>query len=211
MEQFKLLRYTGIVGSLAGLFLILFGGIKTTANFRIVSDLLQNIFLLNFVMLLFLPSEKTMKISLMMGIFNMVVDFFLETVAVLLDWWYPLGGTQFPPVIIVPLEMVVSFLIIGTSTGILLTFPEKFRATNNKLIGWTKPLFKNERYDVVWRVLYLFLISLVGTNGDYSAGEEIWMPGVNWLPIYTFFVWFLGGLLMLLFYTLLEKRIKREE
>jgi hypothetical protein len=40
---------------------------------------------------------------------------------------------------------------------------------------------------------------------DYSASPEIWVPGPNWYPIYTFFVWLLGGLLILAVFKLLEK------
>ena len=141
----------------------------------------------------------------------MIVDFFLETVAVLLDWWYPLGGTQYPPLIIVPLEMVLSFFLIGTSTGVIFTFPEVIRNSDNKTLSFISPLFKRERFDIIWRILYSFCISLIGTNGDYSAGPEIWQPGIYWQPFYTFLVWFLGGLLILLFYSLLERKMKIKE
>ena len=212
MEQFKLLRIVGIISSLVGVLLILFGNIKTADNFRIVGDFLQNILLLNLVLLLFLPSENTMKISILTGVFMMVLDFVLETVAFYLDWWYPLGGTQFPPLIVVPLEMVTSFFIIGTAMGITITFPKKIRELDFKLLNWVKPLFKNEKFDTLWRILYIFLIAIIGTNGDYTAGPEIWAPGPYWLPLFTFFVWFFGGLTVLLFYSFLERKIgkKRE-
>ncbi len=210
MGQFKLLRIVGIISSLVGIVLILFGNIKTVENFRIVGDFLQNILLLNLVLLLFLPSENTMKISILTGVFNMILDFILETVAVYLDWWYPLGGTQIPPIIVVPLEMVMSFFLIGTATGITITFPQKIRELDFKLLNWVKPLFKNEKFDMSWRILYLFLIAIIGTNGDYTAGSEIWAPGPYWLPLYTFFIWFFGGLMVLLFYSFLEQKIGKK-
>ena len=210
MEQFKILRIVGIISSLVGIVLILFGDIKTVDNFRIVSDFLQNILLLNLVLLLFLPSENTMKISILTGFFNMIFDFVLETVAVYLDWWYPLGGTTLPPIIVVPLEMVLSFFLIGTATGIIITFPQKIREMDFKLLDWIKPLFKNERYDTLWRIFYIFLIAIIGTYGDYSAGPEIWAHGPYWLLLYTFFVWFLGGLTVLLFYSFLERKMCKE-
>jgi hypothetical protein len=210
MEQFKLLRIVGIISSFVGIVLILFGNIKTVDNFRIVSDFLQNILLLNLVLLLFLPSENTMKISILTGVFNMTVDFILETVAVYLDWWYPLGGTQFPPLIVVPLEMVSSFFLIGTAMGIMITFPQKIIVLDFKLLNWVKTLFKNEKFDTIWRILFMLLIAIIGTNGDYTAGPEIWAPGPYWLPLYTFFVWFFGGLTVLLFYSFLERKIGKK-
>ena len=62
----------------------------------------------------------------------------VETVGVSLKLWYPLGGTQFPPLIIVPLEMVLSFFLIGTSMGIVMSFPERIRESELKLFKWVK-------------------------------------------------------------------------
>lgn len=72
-----------------------------------------------------------------------------------------------------------------------------------------KPLFKNPRHDKPWLVLLLFVNAIVGTNGDYSAGPSIWVPGAAWHPLYTFVVWFGGGLLVLLVFTWLDKRVAR--
>jgi len=208
MKDFKLLRATGIIICLVGVFLILFGGIKTPENFRILSDFIQNILILNIILLIFLPNNRTLKIALIIGIFTMVIDFILETIAVYLNWWYPLGGTQFPPIIVVPLEMVISFLIIGTAIGIILTFPEKIREMDFKPLNWIKPLFENQKFDWLWRFLLILVNAIIGTHGDYSAGPEIWVPGTYWHPIYTFFIWFGGGTIILLLYYFLEKKIK---
>ncbi|TFF86315.1 MAG: hypothetical protein EU551_01835 [Promethearchaeota archaeon] len=37
------------------------------------------------------------------------------------------------------------------------------------------------------------------------TGPEIWVPGPNWHPIYTFLVWLLGGLLILVIFKLLDR------
>ena len=163
MDENKLLRATAIVSNLIGLLIILDGNIKNPENvalFRAL-DVLQNIFLLNIVLFLFLPNKQTFKIALIIGIFSMIFDFILETFAVLLDWWYPLGGIQLPPVLIIPLEMVVGFIFLGTCMGIVLTFPDKMREIDFKLLNWLKPLFKEPKYDHIWRVLLIFVNAII--------------------------------------------------
>jgi hypothetical protein len=199
-------RGLGIVSCLLGILLILFGGIKTAENFRIVSDFLQNSLEHNHVLFLFLPDDNKLKIAMIIGLLTMLIDFILETVAVYLDWWYPLGGTQFPPLIVVPLEMVLSFFLIGTTMAIILDFPEKIRTSSFFALKLIKPFFKNNRLDWFWRFLLVLLNAIIGMNGDYSAGPEIWAPGPSWNPIYTFFVWLGGGFVTLLFYYLLNKK-----
>ncbi|MHA1293768.1 MAG: hypothetical protein ACTSQJ_14010 [Promethearchaeota archaeon] len=208
-KNYRILRITGIFVCIIGLILILFFQIKTTENFRILSDFIQNIILFVLVLLIFLPDNKTMKVALIIGVFTMLFDFIIETIAVYLDWWYPLGGTQMPPIIVIPIEMVLSFLIIGTTMAIVFTFPEKIREMDFQPLNWIKPLFENENYDWYWRVLLIFINAIIGTYGDYNAGQEIWIPGPNWHPIYTFFVWFFGGIMMLLMFWFLQKKIKR--
>ncbi|MHA1150600.1 MAG: hypothetical protein ACTSR8_20460 [Promethearchaeota archaeon] len=208
MKEDTLLRVSGILVCIIGIILILVGGIKTPENFRILSDIIQTFFLFMLIILLFLPDNRLMKIAFIIGIFTVITDFLLETIAVYLDWWYPLGGTQFPPVIIVPLEMIFSFLFIGAAMAIMLTFPEKIREMNFPLFNWIKPLFQNEKNDWYWRIFLIFLNALIGTNGDYSAGDTIWAPGPYWQPFYTFLVWLFGGLFTLLQFYLLDKRIK---
>ena len=171
-------------------------------------DLLQNILLLNIVLFIFVPTNSVFKIALIIGIITMIFDYVLETIAVLLSWWFPLGGIQFHPLLIIPLEMVVGFIFLGISIGIILTFPEKIRDMNFKPLNWLKPLFKESKYDYVWRSLLIFLNAIVGTHGDYSAGSTIWVPGPQWQPLYTFFVWFGGGLITLLIFYILRQKIK---
>jgi hypothetical protein len=211
MKRFSLLRVTAIISSIAGAAMILFGGIKTPGNFRILSDFIQNLLLINAVLLLFLPSDREMKVALLIGLFTMGFDFFLEEIAVFLEWWYPLGGTQFPPIIVVPMEMVASFFIIGTSMGVILYFPEKIREINYTRINWLKTLFKSPRYDTFWRVVLLFINAIIGTNGDYTAGPNIWVPGPTWHPLFTFIVWFGGGLFTLIIWNILNEKLKNQE
>lgn len=194
---------------MAGVAFIMFGGIKSPQNFRILSDFMQNLFLISALLLLFLPDDRQMKVALLTGCFTAAYDFTLEEVAVYLGWWFPLGGTQFPPVVVVPLEMVTSFVLIGTSMALLFYLPGRIRTANCKLVKWAKPLFKNPRHDRWWLVLLLAVNAVVGTNGDYSAGSSIWVPGAAWHPAYTFVVWLAGGLLVLLVFTMLDKRIKQ--
>lgn len=204
----RLLRISGFFASVFGLILILIGNIKTPANFRILSDIIQNVLLFNIILLLFLPEQKKLENALILGLFTMIFDFFLETIAVYLNWWYPKGGFQAPPILIVPLEMVISFMLIGTTVGIILGFPEKIRNMEFKPFNWLKFFVNNPRYDLMWRILYIFVNAVVGTNGDYTAGYDIWVPGPYWHWIYTFFVWFGGGLIILLvFYYLERKRV----
>lgn len=205
------LRIIGIITSISGILIILFGGIKTTENFRLLSDFIQNILLLNLIFFIFLPNNVQLKIAVYIGIFIMIFDFLLEEIAVFLDWWYPLSGTQYPPIIVVPLEMVISFFLIGTGMGVILTFPEKIRSFNLGPLNPLKRLFQNSRLDLLWRVLILITNALIGTNGDYTAGSEIWIPGPNWHPIYTFFIWFGGGLITLALYYYLERKINKKE
>ncbi len=199
----------GITASVVGVVFIMFGGIKTPQNFRILSDLIQNLLLLNAIILLFLPSDRQMKVALCTGCFTAAWDFMLEEAAVYLNWWYPRGGTQFPPAVVVPLEMVASFVIIGTSMGLFFYFPRRIRAADCKLVNWAKPLFALSKNDRWWLVLLLVANAVIGTNGDYSAGPSIWGPGAAWHPLYTFIVWFGGGLLVLFVFTWLDKRIIR--
>ena len=206
-----MLRIAGIISSIAGATMILFSGIKTPTNFRILSDFIQNLLLINAVLLLFLPSDREMKVALFIGLFTMGFDFILEEIAVFLDWWYPLGGTQFPPIIVVPMEMVASFFIIGTSMGVILYFPEKIREMNYTHINWLKKLFKSPRHDTFWRVVLLFINAIIGTNGDYTAGPTIWVPGPTWHPLFTFIVWFGGGLFTLIIWNILNEKLKNQE
>ncbi len=208
MSENKLIRICGILASLGGLILIFVGNIKTLANFRILSDIVQNILIFNVILLLFSPEEKKLENALLLGLFTMIFDFVLETIAVIFNWWYPKGGFQAPPLLIIPLEMVISFMIIGTTTGILLNFPEKIRDMDFKPLNWLKFLVRNPNYDLAWRILFIFANAVVGTNGDYSAGWEIWVPGSGWHWIYTFFVWFGGGLIILSVYYFLDKSRK---
>jgi len=205
MTENKLLRATGTVTSLVAIILILYGNVKTPENFRFL-DVVQTCLIFILAMFIFLPDDRLMKIALILGIFTMVIDFILETIAVYLDWWYPLGGTQFPPLIIVPLEMLIGFIFTGAAIGITYTYPEKIREMDFKLLNWLKPLFKNEKVDLIWRILLVLAMAIVGTHGDYTAGPEIWVPGPFWHPIYTFFVWFGGGLILLVIFYYLEKR-----
>lgn len=183
INQINFIRIIIVISSLTGILLILFGNdwfgtIITPDNFRIISDILQNILILQLILALFMPRTKILKISFGIGIFTMIYDFFLETAAVYLDWWYPLGGTQFPPLLVIPLEMILSFFIIGFSFSILLIFPEKIRNSNSRVINWVKPLF-HKKYDLIWRILLVLINAIIGINGDYSAGPEIWIPGPN--------------------------------
>jgi len=209
MHVLKLTRITGIILSTIGVLFILFGGIKTPENFRILSDFIQNFLLIIIVLLLFLPDDRKMKVSFLVGLFSTGFDFILESAAVYSNWWFPLGGTQFPPAIVVPLEMVCSFFIIGTNTSIMFYLPEKIRMMDCKPFDWLKKFVRNKRYDVHWRVVFLFANAVIGMNGDYSSGPAIWMPGASWFPVYTFLVWFLGGLLILAFFTVVDRKLAR--
>ncbi|MBN2152743.1 MAG: hypothetical protein JW839_14925 [Candidatus Lokiarchaeota archaeon] len=209
MKTSRAARVAGIAASAAGVAIILFGGVKTPENFRVISDLLQNLLLLNAVILLFLPDDRQMKVAALTGCFTAAWDLVLEEAAVWLGWWYPLGGTQFPPVVVVPVEMVASFVIIGTSMALVFYAPGRIRAMDCKLLNWVKPMFKNPRHDRLWLVLLLVVNAIVGTNGDYSAGTSIWVPGAAWHPFYTFVVWFAGGLLVLLVFEWLDRRVAR--
>ena len=105
MEENKLLRSIVIISNVIGLLIILYGGIKNPENvplFRAL-DFLQNILVLNIILFIFLPNKSTFKIALILGIFSMIIDYVLETIAVMLNWWYPLGGIQYPPILIIPL------------------------------------------------------------------------------------------------------------
>ena len=206
-QDYLILRITLIISCLAGVLLILFGGIKTAANFRILSDFIQNILIITIVLLVFMPDNRNLKVALFMGIFILILDFVLETLAVYLNWWYPLGGTQFPPLIVVPIEMVISFMLIGTSMGVILTFPEKMRENEIPVLA---KIFENPKYDYVWRILFLFGNAIIGTNGDYIAGPAIWAPGPLWHPIFTFFVWFGGSMAGLLIFYLFRKKYEIE-
>jgi len=207
MKENKLLRATGIITSLVAVILILYGNVKTPENFRFM-DVIQTCLILIIVMFIFLPDDRLMKIALIIGMLTLVIDLILETIAVYLDWWYPLGGTQIPPLIIVPLEMLIGFIFTGAATAITYTHPEKIREMDFKLLNWIKPLFKKEKYDLFWRLLLVLAMAIIGTHGDYSAGPEIWVPGPLWYPIYTFFVWFGGGLIMLYLFYYLDKKLK---
>lgn len=204
------MRILVIISSISGILLILFGGIKTSENFRILSDFIQNILLLNLIFFLFLPNKTEIKIALYIGVFTMIFDFFLEEIAEYLEWWYPLGGTQYPPIIVVPLEMVLSFFLIGTGLGVILTFPEKIKSFEFGPLNPLKRLFQNPRFDIVWRIILLFINALIGTNGDYTAGSQIWVPGPHWNPLYTFFVWFGGGLITLGIYYYLQNHYNKK-
>ena len=209
MKENKLLRATAIVSCLIGLLIILYGGVKNhdeVSQFRAL-DFIQSILIFNFIILVFLPDKKLFNIAFIIGILTVIIDFFLETIAFYLNWWYPLGGIQYPPIIVVPLEMVFGFFFVGASMGIIITFPEKFREIDFKLLNWLKPLFKNEKADWFWRILLILVNAIIGTHGDYSAGPQIWAPGPLWHPIFTFIVWFGGGVVTLYLYYYFDKKL----
>ena len=209
MDRIYLDRLIIFISSILGILLILFGGIKTPENFRIISDLVQNFLLLNIIVIIFMPNKKSIKISIFIGIFVLILDFLIETIAVYLNWWYPLGGIQFPPILVIPLEMVLSFFIIGVSFTILLTYPEKIRKMDFKFLNWIKFLFNNPKLDILWQILLVFINALIGMMGDYSVGSQIWRPGPHWIPFYTFLVWLIGGFITLLLYKFLNSKIKK--
>ncbi|NVM55441.1 MAG: hypothetical protein HWN66_17170 [Candidatus Helarchaeota archaeon] len=213
MKEFNLLRATGIIACIAGILLIIFvDNVKTSENFHIINDFIQNILVLNTVLLIFIPNNRRLKIALIIGVFIMLFDFIFETIAVYAGWWYPLGGIQFPPVLVLPLEMVISFLIIGTSTGLILYLPNKIREMDFKAFNWLKPLVRNPKFDWFWRVLIILVLTVVSTLGDFTAGPEIWVRGPNWHPSFTFILngWFYIGMLALFLLYYLEKRIPEE-
>lgn len=144
-----------------------------------------------------MPNNTQMKNALKLGFVIMVYDFLLETVAFYLDWWYPKGGTQFPPIVIVPLEMVASFLIIGTSFSFLFSIPKVLQESHWEGLKVLRKIFEKPKMDYFFYILLIIINALVGMNGDYSAGTTIWEAGPNWHPIYTFFVWLSGGVLAL--------------
>lgn len=204
-------RFFGTMTCFFGILFILFGDIKTPENFRILSDFIQNILLFNLILLIFMPTNRVMKIAIIIGVFTVIIDFILETVAVYLDWWYPLGGTQYSPIIVVPLEMVASFFLIGSTMAIILTFPEELRNTEIRFLRPFKIFVRNPNMDKVWRLLLILGNAIIGTNGDYTAGPTIWVPGPTWHPFYTFLVWFGGGFITLVLFYSLQNMIPKEE
>ncbi|MHA1338488.1 MAG: hypothetical protein ACTSRZ_01335 [Promethearchaeota archaeon] len=127
--------------------------------------------------------------------------------------------------------MVLSFLIIGMSFYFVLEIPEKLMELDSQSINmlqlWQKlPIIRNiltffnklfrspkyikrsKFYNLIIRIFFIFLNAIIGANGDYSAGELVWKPGDNWRPIFTFIVWFGGGIITLIaFYILKPKRV----
>ncbi|NVM31257.1 MAG: hypothetical protein HWN65_20635 [Candidatus Helarchaeota archaeon] len=183
----------------------------TPQNFRFFSDIIQNT--LAFVIILFIlwPDSGHLQIAFGVGLFTMGYDFFIETLAVKLDWWYPLGGTQAPPILVIPIEMVISFLIFGAITALFFQIPERVRTTDSRIVSKFKKLFKNSNMDVGWQILLILVISIAGTYGDYSAGPTVWVPGPSWHPFFTFLIWFHGGLLTILIFFLLKRRAKKRQ
>ncbi|MHA1338487.1 MAG: hypothetical protein ACTSRZ_01340 [Promethearchaeota archaeon] len=86
------LRLICIICSLVIIVCLLFGNVKNFSNFRILSDIIQNLAILILVICIFFPNKLELKRAFFLGLFIMAFDFVLETVAVLIDWWYPLGG-----------------------------------------------------------------------------------------------------------------------
>ncbi|GAB4323345.1 MAG: hypothetical protein Kow0069_28400 [Promethearchaeota archaeon] len=190
-----------------------FGGVKTPQNFRVTGDLVQNAAVLAFVLLLLLPDGGTLRRAARLGLVVMAYDFFLETTAAYAGWWFPLGGTQWPPLLVVPLEMVLSFGLVGASTGVLFAAPELVRREAEKPPArrtwphrWLLRPFRNPRTDPAWILAYVALVSLVGTRGDYSAGPEVWVPGEGWHPALTFLAWLSGGLVAYAAHAWLKRR-----
>ncbi|MFX0100904.1 MAG: hypothetical protein ACFFCS_15115 [Candidatus Hodarchaeota archaeon] len=212
-ERMLVPRIVGIITSFSGILFIMFGGVKNPGNFRVVSDLLQNFFILLLVLLVFFPGNKDIHVALYLGILSLVYDFLVEKVGIAFDLWHPLGGTQFPPFFNVPLEMVFSFFFIGISMAVILTFPRRFREMDFKLFNWLKPLFKNEKLDVFWQVLLVCVNTWLSTSGDFSADETIFILGSNWNPLFTVILnaWLYWGLLLVLLRHLLEKRMRSRE
>jgi len=205
MRTSLVLRASGIGACLAGILVILFGGVATPESFRIVNGIVLNLLVLGVAWLLLAPNAKALRVAFMIGVFTMVLDFLLETAAVHLHWWYPLGGTQLPPLVVVPLEMVVGFLIMGTATGIVLAFPQRIRETTLTPLDRLKAPFANPNRDWTWRLAFVLVVALVGTHGDYTAGPDIWAPGAHWHPAFTFFVWSGCGLAIIALYCYLQR------
>ncbi|MHA1229447.1 MAG: hypothetical protein ACTSRP_02940 [Candidatus Helarchaeota archaeon] len=208
MKDHIMLKLFGMIGVCVSLIIILFGGIKNPSNFRLISDIIQNTLISIFMLFLFFPDNKKIRDAIYLGTFVMVFDFILESIAVKFDWWYSLGGTTFPPIIIVPLEMIVGFFFLGFSFYFIFDIPVylvKIRS-NYSLIKFFTNLAKKKPIPHIFRITIVFLNAIIGTNGDLTAGEEIWKMGPGWAPIYTFFIWLIGGLITLSFYYFLQNK-----
>ncbi|MBD3351181.1 MAG: hypothetical protein GF364_06820 [Candidatus Lokiarchaeota archaeon] len=204
MNDLKPMRISGIVLSTIGVVLILFSGIKTVTNFRILSDIIQNILIFNIILLIFMPERKRLLKSFILGIIVMIYDFLIETIAVKFEWWFPLSGTQYPPFLVIPLEMVISFFIIGSSFSLLFDLPERIEEIKDHRFVSLKKLFSKKYSIHIFRVILVVLNAFVGMHGDYSAPDEIWMPGENWSPLFTFLIWLSGGLLSVAVFYFIE-------
>jgi hypothetical protein len=207
-----LFRLLGAGICVLAVILLQLGLIKVSENGRILGDILQNIFILCITLFLIFPETKRLQNSIIIGIFTTVLDFVEETAAVYFNWWYPKGGTQMPPFLVIPLEMVLGFFFFGTAIAIIFTVPQKVQELE---INTAHPTLKDKIYKVlqrlitpktgiVWLVAFIFLSAVIGTNGDYHAGSEAWQAGTDWQPVYTFFVWFFSGISMLGVFYLLE-------
>ncbi len=220
MKSPYLLRIVGAGLCFLAIVIPLSGIIRVSVNGRVLGDILQNIFILCMSLFVLFPDEKRLQNALIIGCYTTVLDFILETAAVYLSWWFPLGGTQAPPLLVVPLEMVLGFFFFGMTIGIIFTFPRQVRDLNlnevgnsilKKFLQFLKRLFP-VKLDWAWLVGFVFISAYIGMNGDYNAGPAAWVPGPGWQMIYTFFVWFFGGISMLALFFLLENtRIRAEK
>ena len=177
--------------------ILLFTDIKTPENFRFMNDVVQSGCVLTIMWLVILPSKKVVRASFYLGLSMMIWDFILETIAVKMGWWYPLGGIQLAPYLVIPLEMVISFLFLGMATGFLFGAPIDIRQNDNIHIPhqWLKRLVQNPRFDLLYQLGFIVILAFVGMDGDYNAGPSIWVPGPSWQREYTFLIWLFGGLL----------------
>lgn len=211
MKEFDLLRVLGISISIFGILVIIFGNVKTPENFQMLSNFGQNILVLNAILLIIMPKNRRLKIVLIIGVAIMVFDFVFEVIAVGAGWWILIGDNL---VLGLPIEMVISFLFIGTATGLILYLPEKIREMDFKLFNWLKPLVKNPRYDLLWKLLIVLALTIISTYGDLSGGVEmgVWAYGPNWHSSFVFILngWLYIGLIALSLQYVLEKKFPEE-
>ena len=178
----------------------------TSGNFRIQGDLIGNIIKMSFVTLLLIPNNTILKRAIYLGIFTVLLDGILETLAYYHIWWIAELGSTYPPINPVPIEMIGSFLFIGISAGIVFSVPEIIRQINYPPLNWLKNFFLNPHEDWVWVLAVFFFIVIGGALADWSSIlAGIYVPGPGWGLLIVAFVWLVNGFLSVIAFFILRK------
>ena len=197
--------------SFLGVLIILIGLITVGTNLKASRTLgfIKNSMALFVVVAATRPTDRELKLALIIGIYNVFLDYLVESVAYVMGWWYAVEGTTFPPLLIVPLEMILEFLPLGAAYILIWDLPRSKKDTHHTFF---RTLFAKKYFIYVWTLFILVATGLLGVYGDfYAANGSVFLPSPGLTPVHIFFVWSSCGFTMILLHRYLVRRIMTKD